>query len=99
MLLLPSCNGQAAEQEIEKTSCQYAEKDGEKLFMDIYSDASAQQSGKAQPVLIFSFGGGWENGSRADGKKLLKDCASRATSPSALTIDWESASNRAGANC
>ena len=77
LLLLPSCKGQAAKQNIEKTTCEYAEKDGEKLYLDIYSDATAQQSDKAKPVFIFSFGGGWENGSRADGRKLLKECASQ----------------------
>ncbi len=73
--LLAACQGQTEEKRIEKDSCQYAEKEGRQLFMDVYREAGSQQYDALRPVFIFSFGGGWENGSRRDGRHILEDFA------------------------
>ncbi|PVM77552.1 alpha/beta hydrolase [Caulobacter radicis] len=49
---------------IDRQTFQYATKGGEKLYLDRYVSRTAP-SGK-RPVLIFSFGGGWESGQRYD---------------------------------
>lgn len=54
---------------LQVETCEYAEKEGEKLYLDIYVDSSVEIEGK-RPVFIFSFGGGWESGSRGDGKDI-----------------------------
>lgn len=49
-------------QEITKETFLYAEKDGQELKMDIYSDDSAGAG--LHPCLIFVFGGGFKDGTR-----------------------------------
>ncbi len=74
-LFIASCSSQTGSKEIEVTTCSYAEKDGKQLSMDIYRLSSNSQSDVKRPVFIFSFGGGWEVGSRTDNKNLLEDFA------------------------
>lgn len=57
---------------IDTTVFEYSEKDGQTLAMDVYRDAALVQSDWRRPVIIFSFGGGWENGSRHDGREMLQ---------------------------
>ena len=52
----------------------YAEKDGQKLTLDVYNDPSNHTFEK-KPVFIFSLGGGWEGGHRQAGHALLTDFA------------------------
>ena len=52
----------------------YAEKDGQRLTLDVYNDPSITTYAK-KPVFIFSFGGGWEGGNRHAGHALLTDMA------------------------
>lgn len=54
-----------ARPEIERTSLHYATNDGQKLYLDRIVDNSIKVEGK-RPVILFSFGGGWEGGSRSD---------------------------------
>ena len=49
----------------ERTSHHYATNDGQKLYLDLIIDKSLKVDGK-RPVILFSFGGGWEGGSRSD---------------------------------
>jgi hypothetical protein len=51
---------------IEKTTYEYAVKNSQKLQLDRFVDTSANMEG-SRPVIIFSVGGGWENGSRGGG--------------------------------
>lgn len=56
----------AASATVQRTSFQYATRDGgQKLHLDRIVDPSVKVAGK-RPVIIFSFGGGWESGSRTD---------------------------------
>lgn len=48
-----------------KETFTYANRDGNDLKLDLCSDSSIKAEGK-RPVIIFSFGGGWEGGSRDD---------------------------------
>lgn len=75
VITLTACSKESVKRGIEVSTCQYAEKDGQQLKMDIYSQGASQQSSARRPVIIFSFGGGWENGTRHDGRKLLEDFA------------------------
>ncbi len=51
---------------IQRTSFLYATREGgQKLYLDRIVDSSVKVAGK-RPVIIFSFGGGWESGSRTD---------------------------------
>lgn len=50
---------------ILRTSHQYATKDGQDLYLDRIVDNSVEVKGK-RPVIVFSFGGGWEGGARND---------------------------------
>ncbi len=51
-----------------KETCVYAIKDGDSLKLDVYYNPTAEwRYGAKRPVIIFSFGGGWEAGARADG--------------------------------
>jgi pimeloyl-ACP methyl ester carboxylesterase len=50
---------------VQTTTLLYATKDGQKLQLDRYFDNSVKVAGK-RPVIIFSFGGGWEGGARND---------------------------------
>lgn len=48
-----------------KETFTYANRDGNDLKLDLCSDSSVKAEGE-RPVIIFSFGGGWEGGSRDD---------------------------------
>ncbi len=62
----PSIKGSA----VQRTTHLYATKGGQDLKLDLIVDSSVQVKGK-HPAIIFSFGGGWEGGSRnGDGKTL-----------------------------
>lgn len=50
---------------IDRQTFQYATKGGETLYLDRYVSRAAAPD--KRPVLIFSFGGGWESGQRYDG--------------------------------
>lgn len=50
---------------VQKTTYLYATKAGQKLYLDRIVDGSVNVVGK-RPVIIFSFGGGWEGGARDD---------------------------------
>lgn len=55
----------AAVSTAQRTSYVYATKDGQSLQLDRLVDSAATVVGK-RPVIIFSYGGGWEAGSRSD---------------------------------
>lgn len=50
---------------LERTTYLYARKDGQDLHLDRLVDTSVEVNGR-RPVIIFSYGGGWEMGSRGD---------------------------------
>jgi pimeloyl-ACP methyl ester carboxylesterase len=50
---------------IVKETFTYANRDGNELKLDLLTDNSIKVEGK-RPAIIFSFGGGWEGGSRSD---------------------------------
>jgi hypothetical protein len=50
---------------IEFTTHRYASKSGHELHLDLIIDRSASIDGK-RPVLLYSFGGGWEGGDRGN---------------------------------
>jgi len=50
---------------LKRESFLYATKDGQPLYLDLIVDKKMKVTGK-RPVIIFSFGGGWEAGSRSD---------------------------------
>jgi hypothetical protein len=50
---------------VERRTYVYATKDGQEQLLDRIVDNSVKMPGK-RPVIIFSFGGGWEGGSRGD---------------------------------
>lgn len=49
-----------------KETYDFAVKDGDTLKLDVYYNPTVPYEGK-RPIVIFSFGGGWEAGARADG--------------------------------
>lgn len=55
----------AQNNKIVKNTYTYANRDGLELKFDLYSDSSIKVQGK-RPAIIFSYGGGWEGGSRND---------------------------------
>jgi pimeloyl-ACP methyl ester carboxylesterase len=55
----------AARSSVQRTSHLYATKDGQQLYLDRIVDPAVKVTGK-RPVIVFSFGGGWEGGSRSD---------------------------------
>lgn len=55
----------AEETGVRKTTHLYAVKDGRELKLDLLIDPSVQATGK-RPVILFSYGGGWEGGARDD---------------------------------
>jgi hypothetical protein len=59
-------NGDVQTGSIQKATFEYAVKNSQKLFLDRFVDTSANIVAK-RPVIIFSIGGGWENGGRGDG--------------------------------
>ena len=63
---------------METETVEYAVKEGESLKMDIYWDPSVPYRGK-RPVFIYSFGGGWEGGSRKDGIGAMSPFLDRMT--------------------
>lgn len=60
---------------VSVTTFQFAEKEGQALKLDAYVDSAAWAKDTLHPVLIFSFGGSWEHGTRKDGKDLLETFA------------------------
>lgn len=57
---------QSADALVEKETHVYAVKGGDTLRMDVYLDREVAYEGR-RPVIVFSFGGGWEAGAREDG--------------------------------
>ncbi len=55
---------------LQRTSHLYATRNGQELYFDLIVDDSVKVTGK-RPAIVFSFGGGWEGGSRTD--KGLED--------------------------
>lgn len=55
----------AQDKKIVRETFTYANRDGNELKLDLCSDSSIKAEGK-RPVIIFSYGGGWEGGSRSD---------------------------------
>lgn len=51
--------------DFQKSSHLFATKSGQKLYLD-RTEAKDANATEKRPVLIYSFGGGWEGGSRAD---------------------------------
>lgn len=62
---------------VQRTMHPYATKDGQELKLDLIVDNAVQVKGK-RSAIIFSFGGGWEGGSRND--KGLTSCVEQFTS-------------------
>lgn len=58
-------NSTNAPASVQKTTYNYAEKNSRELLLDRIVDTAVKAAGK-QPVLMFSFGGGWEGGARDD---------------------------------
>ena len=59
-------------------TCQYAEKDGQALLLDVYETRLQSLPNGVEikkPVVIFSYGGSWEHGTRKDGREFLEDFA------------------------
>lgn len=56
----------AAASSLKRETFLYATKEGQPLNLDLIVDRSVKVAGR-RPVIIFSFGGGWEGGSRNDG--------------------------------
>lgn len=54
-----------AQPAVQKTTHLYATKEGQELKLDLIIDSALPVPAK-RPVIIFSFGGGWEGGSRGD---------------------------------
>lgn len=48
---------------LEFTTHQYASKNGQDLYLDLIVDPKAETEG-LRPVILYSFGGGWEEGNR-----------------------------------
>ncbi len=67
-LLLALCQSVTAQIEPSGTYL-YDSRDGEDLFVDVYEPASGSVS-EGKPAVIFMFGGGFKNGSRADASYL-----------------------------
>lgn len=55
----------AEETGVKRTTHLYATKDGQELKLDLLVDPSVAVTGK-RPVILFSYGGGWEGGARDD---------------------------------
>ena len=67
------CVGSRAQAVFVKTF-DYAEKEGDTLRLDVYAQAPIDQEAR-RPVLIFSFGGAWVEGSREAGWSILEHFA------------------------
>lgn len=55
----------AATSSIQFSTHQYASRGAQNLFLDVMYDASVAIAGR-RPVIVFSFGGGWEGGDRGN---------------------------------
>lgn len=77
----------AARSTVQTTTFEYATNGGQKLLLDRIVDTSVKVNGK-RPVLIVSFGGGWEGGARNDGG--LNDATRHFTSQgyNVILIDY-----------
>jgi hypothetical protein len=75
MLLMVSAVAEATNEPAISTYT-YAEKGGQALCLDVCVDTTVHVQGK-RPVLVFSFGGGWETGKRQDGDDLIRWFAHR----------------------
>lgn len=65
-MVLPMMAAGADRSAMVKETFDYAIKDGDTLRLDVYHNPTVAYDGK-RPIIIFSFGGGWEAGARADG--------------------------------
>lgn len=63
--------GSVCSAEVVCTTHTYAVKDGKELKLDVYVDDALHKNDKC-PVFIYSFGGGWEKGSRKDAKWITR---------------------------
>lgn len=50
---------------LKRSSFPYATRDGQPIYLDLIVDKKLKVTGK-RPVILFSYGGGWEAGSRTD---------------------------------
>lgn len=50
---------------LKRSAFQYATRDGQPIYLDVITDKHLKVSGK-RPVVLFSYGGGWEMGTRTD---------------------------------
>ncbi|MDE5555978.1 MAG: alpha/beta hydrolase, partial [Muribaculaceae bacterium] len=65
-IILPITARSAERSNMIKETYDYAVKDADTLRLDVYYNPTVAYQGK-RPIIIFSFGGGWEAGARADG--------------------------------
>ncbi len=78
LLLLPfivGCHERPLGEHMSLTTLSYAVKGADTLRMDVYLDSAAMTESARRPVMIFTFGGGWESGRRQDGRQFLVDAA------------------------
>lgn len=80
LFILPmgAAGGEPSVDSLRVETCQYAEKDGQPLLLDVYETTtlpSPEGKDGRRPVVIFSYGGSWENGTRKDGRNFLEDFA------------------------
>lgn len=73
-LLTCLCCFTASSQGIEVKTFEYAQKEGQHLMLDVYTDTLLPRD-TLSPVLIFSYGGAWEGGKREDGRPILEHFA------------------------
>lgn len=55
---------------IDYTSHRYASKNGQDLYLDLIFDPAAAPPTDKRPVIIYSFGGGWEGGDRGSKRSV-----------------------------
>lgn len=68
-----------------KETFPFAVKDGDTLRLDVYYNPTIPYEGK-RPIVIFSFGGGWEAGARADGSGTYTPFLNRMTDYGYVTV-------------
>lgn len=66
MLLIPVAASGSDHSGMIKETYPFAVKDNDTLYLDVYHNPNVDMPAK-RPIVIFSFGGGWEAGQRADG--------------------------------